>query len=218
MPRLFTLFYFLLPLPFLAVCLVMIALDDILGNVDPETLDRQMFVRVMQLRDFRHFSPELIERFTLRAEQEFGRHSPNPPVFELPGWEKRIHVRKQTQRSEQPSYMERNMGLMAKMRYFQWMHAHDAADRVQKAELMNDVVADMRHWQGVYLDYVRFLGLPEPTPAELFQDFQRMIEDFKADASPEEIALIDAFTQNLSRILFASEVQGVIRNFLPGLW
>ena len=210
--------YFLLPLPFLAVCFVMIALDGILGNVEPEKLDRQTFVRVMQLRDFRQFSPELIERFTLRAEQEFGRHSPNPPVFQLPGWEKRIHIRKQTQRSEQPSFMERNMGLMARVRYFRWMHEYTAAERVRKAELMGDVVEEMRHWQEVYLDYIRFLGLPEPTHAELFQDFQRMIEDFKTDASPEEITLIDAFTQDLSRILFASEVQRSIRNLLPGFW
>jgi len=211
------LFYFLLPLPFLAVCFVMIALDGILGQVDPEKLDRQTFVRVMQLRDFRQFSPELTERFTLRAEQEFGRHSPNPPVFELPDWEKRIHIRKQTQRSDQPSFMERNMGLMARVRYFQWMYEHDAADRVRKAELMNDVVADMRHWQEVYLDYVRFLGLPEPTLAELAQDFQRMIEDFKVDASPEEVELIDSFAGELNLAFAASEVLNRLPN-LPRFW
>jgi len=193
----------------------MIALDGIFGRIDPENLDRQTFVRVMQLRDFRQFSPEWVERFTHQAEQEFGRHSPNPPVFQLSLWEKRIHIHFQQHRSEQPSYLERNMTLMARGRYFQWMHEYDSASRDRKAELMNDVVEEMRHWQEVYLDYVRFLGLPEPTPAELFQDFQRMIEDFRVDASPDEIALIDSFTQDLSRILFASEVQRSIRNLLP---
>ena len=210
------LLYFSLPLPFLAVCVVMIALDGILGSINPEKIDRQTLVRVMQMRDFRQFSPELIEHLTLRAEQEFGRHSPNRPVFELPPWEKRLHVHFQQNRSEHPSYMENNMTLMARVRYFQWMYEYDSATRIRKAELMNDVVADMRYWQEVYLDYVRYLGLPEPTLAELAQDFQRMIEHFRVDALPEEIVKIDSFARDMNRALFASEAQRSIMNiFAP---
>jgi len=209
----FRLLYFLLPLPFLAVCFVMIALNGILGNINPEKLDRQTFVRVIQIRDFHQFSPDLIERLTLRAEQEFGRHSPNRPVFELPSWEKRLHIHFQQHRSEQPSFMENNMTLMARVRYFQWMYEYNSATRAQKAELMNDVVADMRYWQEIYLDYIRFLGLPEPTPTELYQDFLRMINNFKENASPEEITLIDSFARDMSQVLFASEVQRSIKNF-----
>ena len=208
----FRLLYFLLPLPFLVVCFVMIVLDGILGNIDPETLDRQTLVRVMQMRDFRLLSPDMIERLAFRAEQEFGRHSPNRPVFELSSWEKRLHVHFQQNRSTQPSFMEHNMTLMARIRYFQWMYEYDSASRVRKAELMNDVVADMRYWQEIYLDYVRFLGLPEPTLAELAQDFQRMIEAFKVDASPEEIAKIDSFARDMNQALFASEAQRSIMN------
>ena len=216
----FRLLYFSLPLPFLAVCFVMIALNSILGNIDPEKTDRQTLVRVMQMRDFHQFSPELIERLADRAEQEFGRRSPNKPVFELRPLEKKIHIYFQTHLSEQQSYLERNLTLMAKVRYFQWMYEYDSAARDRKAALMNGVVEEMRYWQEVYLDYVRFLGLPEPTLAELYQDFQRMIESFKTDASPDEMILIDSFAKDMSRALFASEVQKLvpqpIMNFLPG--
>ena len=212
----FRLLYFSLPLPFLAVCVVMIALDGIFGNINPEKTDRQSLVRVMQMRDFRQFSPELAERLTRRAEQEFGRHSPNRPVFELSALEKRIHVYFQSHRSERQSCVETNLTLMAKTRYFQWMYEYNSASRTRKVELMNEVVADMRYWQEIYLDYVRFLGLPGPTPAELYQDFLRMIDAFKVDASPEKIALIDSFTRDVSRAVFASEVQKSIINLLPG--
>jgi len=210
----YRLLFFLIPLPFIAVSLVMIALNGILGNVDPEKADRQTLVRVMQLRDFRGFSPDLIKRLTDRGEQEFGRHSPNKPVFGVPFWEKWIHVYFQTHRSSRQSTLERNLTLMARARYFQWMVEYQSATLNRKSALMNEVVEDMRYWQGVYLDYVRFLGQPEPTLAELYQDFQRMIEAFKVGASPEEITLIDSFAQSMSRALFAAEVQKSLFNLL----
>ena len=201
---------------FLAVCIVMIAMNGIWGNIEPEKTDRQTLVRIMQIRDFRQFSPDLIERLTLQAEQEFGRRSPNRPVFELPSWKKRIHVYFHTNRSEQTAYLERNLTKMARIRYFQWMYEYDSATPLQKAALMNDAVEDVRYWQEIYFEYVRFLGQPEPTPAELYQDFLRMIEDFKTDASPEETALIDSFTRDISRVLFAGEVQRSLMNlFTP---
>ena len=211
--KLFRWCFFLIPLPFLAVCFVMIALNGILGNINPEKTDRQTLVRVMQLRDFRQFSPDLVERLTLRAEQEFGRHSPNKPLFELPGLEKKIHVYFQTHRSSQQSALENNLALMAKLRYFQWMHEYQSAPSAgEKAVLMKEVVEDMRYWQEVYLEYIRSLGQPEPTLAELYDDFQRMIEQFKVGASPEEEKLIDFFAKEMSRALFATEVQKSIFN------
>ena len=185
----------------------MIALDGIFGNVEAERIDRQTLVRVIQLRDFRQFSPDLVERLTHRAEQEFGRRSPNKPVFELPLWEKRIHTYFQTHRSSQRPRSETNLSVMARVRFVQWMNEYQSAPSGRKAALMNEVVEDMRYWQAVYLDYMRSLEQPEPTPAELYQDFLRMIEEFKVEASAEEIALIDSFAQSVSRTLFASEVK-----------
>ena len=210
----YRLLHFLLPLPFLTVGCVMIALEGVFGNVNPETMDRTTLVRVMQLRDFRQFSPDLLERLTHRAEQEFGRHSPNKPVFELRPLEKNIQIYFQTHRSSRQSYMENNLTLMAKTRYFQWMYENQSAALARKTVLMNDVVADMRYWKEVYFDYLRSLEQPEPTQAELIQDFQRMIEDFKKEAPPEERVLIDSFAQEISQALFAAEVRKRIIDWL----
>ena len=209
--------HFLLPFPFFAVCVVMIALSGIFGNVKPETMDRQTLIRVMQLRDFRRFSSDVVERLTDRAEQEFGRHSSNKPVFEFSPSEKKVHSHFQTHRSSQRSLFEYNLSLMTKTRYFQRMREYQSVSVREKAALMNDVVADMRYWQGVYFDYLWSLELPEPTLAELHEDFQRMLEGFKEGASPEDIVLIDSFAQDMNRAILATEVQKTILDSLPPL-
>ena len=214
MYRLYRWLRFLLLLLIVMLCCAVVASHGIFWNVQPETMDRQTLVRVIQLRDFRRFSPDFVERLTNRAEQEFGRHSPNKPTFELSSWEKRIHVYFQAHRSSQQSYTEANLTAMARLRYFEWMNEYHTAAPLRKAELMLDVVADMRYWQELYFDYLRFLGQPEPTLAELLDDFQRMIEDFKVGASPEEIVLIDSFAQDMNRALFAAEVHKTLWDFL----
>jgi len=191
----------------------MIALNGIFGSIEPETIDRQTLVRVIQLRDFRQFSPDLLERITDRAEKEFGRHSPNKPSIEMHPVEKRIHVYFQTNRATRQSYFENNLTQMARVRYFRWMHEHQSATPAQRAALMNEVVEDMRYWQELYFDYLRYLGQPVPTLPELMQDFQRMIEEFKVGASPEEVELIDSFAQTMSRALFFAEVQNTFFRF-----
>lgn len=210
----YRLLFFLLPLPFFAVCIAMIAAKGIFGVIDPENIDRQTFVRIVQLRDFRRFPPDLTESLTHWAEQEFGRRSPRRPQFELPVWEKKISAYFRAHRSERQSRTETNLTAMAKIRFFQWIHEYQVSTLAQKASLMNDVVADMRYWQEVYLDYLRCLNFPEPTLAELYQEFVRMIENFKVDASPEEVVCIDSFTRDMNKALFASEVQRSIKNFL----
>ena len=190
--------------------LVLFVWSSVFGSFDPEKLDRKTLIRVIQLRDFRQFSPDLIERLTDRAEQEFGRHSPNKPVFVFPHWEKKIHIYFQARRSNQQSYMETNLTAMARVRYFQWMQEYQSAAPDRKVALMNEVVEDMRYWQTLYLDYMRCLEQPEPTLAELHQDFVRMIESFKVGASPEEIVQVDSFSRDMSRALFVAEVQKTI--------
>ena len=202
----YRLFHLLIPAPFLAVCFVMLALNSILGNAKPETIDRQTLTRVIQLRDFRLFSPDLLERLTHRCEQEFGRHSPNRPIFELPNWEKKIHTYYQSNRTSRQSYLENNLTLMAKTRYFQWMYESQSATPDQKAVLMKEVLADMIYWEGVYFDYLRFLDQPLPTQVELIQDFQRMIKSFKEGASPEEAALVDSFAKDISRAMILRRI------------
>jgi len=189
---------------------VLFVWSGVFGNVDPEKLDRKTLIRVIQFRNFHRFSPDLVERLTNRAEQEFGRHSPNKPVFEFPHWEKKIHIYFYTHRSNRQSSMETNLTAMARVRYFQWMQEYQSSAPDSKAALMNEVVEDMRYWQTLYLDYMRCLEQPEPTLAELHQDFVRMIESFKVGASPEEIVQIDSFSRDMSRALFVAEVQKTI--------
>ena len=205
---------FSLPIPFLAVCLVMIVLDGIFGDIDPEKMDRATLIRVIQLRDFRRLSPGLLDRLTDRAEKEFGRHSQKRPTFEFSSWEKNMHIYFQARRSSQLSYLENNLMLMAKIRYFQWMNEYQSVPLSRKAALMNDVVEDMRYWQGIYFDYLHSLELPEPSPIALYQDFQQMIEDFKVGASPEEAKQIDFFADHLRSALFAAEAQKMFQNWL----
>ena len=204
----------LLSVLFLATGLVLFAWSGVFGDIDPENLDRQTLIRVIQLRDFHRFSPDLVERLTDRAEQEFGRQSPNKPVFEFPHWEKKIHLYFYARRSNRHSRMEANLTAMARVRYFHWMREYQSATEKpdRQAALMNEVVADMRYWQTIYSDYMHALEQPEPTLIELHQDFVRMIESFKVAASPEEIAQIDSFAQDLSRALFVAEAQKTILN------
>ena len=216
---LYRLLILLLLVLLVAICAALFSMRGIFGNLEPETMNRQTLIRVIQLRDFRQFSPDLLERLTNRAEQEFGRHSPNRPIFEFSPLEKRIHLYFGSNRSERQSYLEGNLTLMARVRYFQWMHEHQSATLVQRAALMNEVVEDMHYWRELYTDYLRFLEQPEPTLSELQDNFQQMIEDFKEGASPEEVRLIDSFAQSLNRALFASELQRTILDWIPPvLW
>ena len=215
MRRLLLLFVVLL---LLTVCFGTVASKGIFWNVEPETISRQTLVRVIQLRDFSHFSPEFVERLTDRAEQEFGRLSPNRPVFELPQWEKQIHIYFQTNKPATPSNLENNLNLMARIRYFQWMHEYESGELHQRAALMQSVVEDMRYWRDIYFEYLRFLGQPEPTLAELQEEFLKMIESFKIGASANEVALIDSFTQEMTRAMFAAEVQKTLIDWLPMPW
>ena len=199
----------------------MLALNSIFGDIDPETIDRQTLVRVIEFRDFRRFPTDLIERLTDRVEQEFGRHAPQQPVFDLPPWEKKIHLYFQTHRSEQLSRFEINLTLMAKIRYLHWMKEYQDAPLAQKRALMSDVREDMRYWQAVYLDYVRYLEQPEPTELELLLESQRMIENFKVDASPENAKLIDSFAQSIVQSVIAAEASkkaAAVGEFIRGLF
>ena len=208
----------LLALLFLMLCFGIVASKGIFWNVEPETINRQSLVRVIQLRNFDRFSPDFIERLTSRAEQEFGRHAPNRPVFELPQWEKRIHVYFQKNKPTTQSYLEKNLTLMARIRYFQWMIEYQSDSLPQRAMLMGNVIEDVRYWRDVYFEYIRFLGQPEPTLAELQEEFQKMIESFKIDASPEDVELIDSFAQDMTRLMFAAEVQKTVIDWLPLPW
>ncbi|MDR2756866.1 MAG: hypothetical protein LBC20_14300 [Planctomycetaceae bacterium] len=205
--------FFAGPFVVLAVGIAMISMRGIWGSIDPETIDRTNLIRVMKLRDFRTLPPKTVEALTHRAETEFGRQSDNKPVFQFSKTEKKIYAYFQNNRSEQKSFFEINLLLMARTRYFQWMNDYASASPEQQIVLMSEVVDDMKYWESVFMDFLHAAGLPIPSIAELIREFENMIEQFKIGATPEEIAQIDHFKQRMNTAYLAYEVQSATQNF-----
>ncbi len=212
------LFFFGAPFFLLAVGVVAASMNGVFGPFEPETLDRMTLIRLMQLRDFRTFSPELLRRTTNRADAEFGRQSSRPPIFEFTLLEKKIYAYFRGQKSASKSCMETNLMLMARIRYFQWMNDHESLTGDERRAVMNGALDDMEYWQNVYFDFLRAAELPIPSLAELIQEFDEMIEGFKIDATAEEIARIDSFKQSLNRAFVSRGLQGAVQSLstIPG--
>jgi hypothetical protein len=200
------------PLAVLTIGIVMISMHSILGSINPKTIDRATLIRVMKFRDFRKLPPETVTALTLRAETEFGRRSINKPKFEFSETEKIFYVYFQNNRSEQKSFFETNLLLMARTRYFQWMNDYASASPEQQAVLMKEVVDDMKYWESVYMDFLRAAELPIPSIAELIREFENMIEQFKIGAAPEEITRIDYFKQRMNTAIVVGEIQEKAQN------
>jgi hypothetical protein len=204
--------FFACPFVVVAIGIVMISLHSVFGTINPKTIDRATLIRVMKFRDFRMLPPETVTALTLRTETEFGRNSSNKPKFVFSETERKIYVYFQNNRSEQKSFLETNLLLMARTRYFQWMNDYASASPEQQAVLMKEVVDDMKYWQTVYMDFLRAAGLPIPSMAELIREFEKMIEQFKIGATPEEITRIDHFKQQMNTAIVAGEIQGKAQN------
>ncbi|MDR2117502.1 MAG: hypothetical protein LBP87_14090 [Planctomycetaceae bacterium] len=205
--------FFAGPFVVLTVGIVMILMHDIFGSINPETIDRADLIRMMKFRDFRVLPLETVEALTYRAEREFGRKSDNKPVFQFSKTEKKLYAYFQNNRSKRKSFLETNLLLMARIQYFQWMNNYVSLLPEQRIILMKDVVADMKYWQLVYMDYLYAAELPIPSLSELIQEFDNMIEHFKIGATPEEIARIDDFKQRINNAYAAQEIQDAAQNF-----
>jgi hypothetical protein len=204
--------FFAVPFVVLAIGVVMISMHGILGSINPETMGRANLVRVMKFRDFRMLPPKTVTALTLRAETEFGRKSGNKPKFEFSETEKTIYVYFQNNRSEQKSFFETNLLLMARTRYFQWMNEYATISPEQQTVLMKEVVDDMKYWELMYMNFLRAVGLPIPSIAELIREFENMIEQFKIGATPEEVARIDHFKQQMNVAIITNEIQEKAQN------
>jgi hypothetical protein len=205
--------------PFCAfiVVVVMISLHSVLGTIHPKTIDRSTLIRVMQIRDFRILPPKTVAELAERAEAEFGRNSLQKPVFQFSETEKNVYAyfqsnRQKEKQQQHPSYFETNLILMAKSRYFHWMNTYAAAAPEEQSVLMNEIVDDMNYWQTVYLDFLQAANLPVPSLAELIQEFDEMIEQFKVGATEDEIARIDHFKRRMNAAFVASEVHNATKN------
>ncbi|MDR1963402.1 MAG: hypothetical protein LBQ50_06460 [Planctomycetaceae bacterium] len=204
--------FFAGPFVVLAVGVLMISMYGVLGSINPETIDRSDLIRAMKLRDFRMLPPETVKALAKRAEEEFGRKSVNKPEFRFSKTEKKVYAYFQNNRSEQKSFFESNLLLLARVRYFQWMNDYAAASPEQQHVLMKEVVDDMKYWESVFMDFLRAADLPIPSLAELIREFENMIDNFKIGATPEEIARIDNFKQRMNTAFVAREIQGTAQS------
>ncbi len=202
--------------PFLILlCGLATCLNGIFGPLDFDQnlvdTDRATLVRIMQLRDMRHFSQEELRRFIVRVENEFGRQGIKP-TFDYGPLEKKIyaHFVKQRSRKNQqntpqtPATMEQNLMLMIRARYFEAMNDYEGRKFAERMILMRDVVADLKHWEAVYMEFLRAIDVPIPSMMELYRDFEKMIAEFKLGATPEEVARLEMFTRHLSAAMIGS--------------
>jgi hypothetical protein len=209
--------FFAGPFAVLAVGIVMILMRGIFGSINPETMDRTNLIRVMKFRDFRTLPPETVTALTYRAEKEFGRQSGSKPVFQFSKTERKIYAYFKNSRSEQKSFFETNLLIMARIRYFQWMNDYTSAPPERQVLLMKEVIDDMNYWELVFMDFLRAAELPIPSLAELIREFENMIEQFKIGATPEEMTRIDNFKQRMNTAFVAYEIQSAAQNFSGNL-
>jgi hypothetical protein len=200
-----------------SVCAAMFAAKDIFGEIKPETVDRQTFIRIMQFRNFRQCHPALVVRLLQRAEAEFGMHALQKPVFNYPPYEKRMFLYFQEHRSTTNSLLEDNLDVMAQKRFFLWLDEYDSATKSEKKALMKRYVDEVHYWQMVYFQYLEALDQPRPNTMQLLEDFQNMIVRFKIDQTPETIADIDRFAKALHQHLIASRVQDAAEKMMKKL-
>jgi hypothetical protein len=216
------------PLFIALLCAALYFSIPVFGQFQPETVSRITLTRIMQLRDFRTFSAERIERTADRCDAEFGRTSPNPPYFYFSPAEKKIYARFEEQhRIERKkereegnysvrrypdfavSYFESNLFLMTQSIYFRRMKQFDTANAEERHRILTESADDLKYWQQVYFDFVGAAGLPIPPLAELLQEYDNMIEGFKIGATEEEIRRIAAFKKNLNLVMLGKEMQKI---------
>ena len=187
-------------------------MNNVFGSIKPEKLDRPTLIRVMQLRDFRQMTPEQVVALADRAEAEFGRNGAMRPIFDFTPAEKKIYAYFRDERTARKSFFEGNLMLMARTRYFQWMNDYEILSEVDRVELMRNVTAEMKYWETIYMDFLHAAELPIPSMAELIREFEKMIDDFKIGATPEEIVRIDTFKRRMNTAIVAGEVGGAVKN------
>lgn len=202
--------FFGAPILLLFVGILVFSLNPVFGPVDPASVDRPTLIRIMQLRDFRTFSPDAMAAWTDRADAEFGRRGAQRPIFDFSDAEKKIYAFFRENPSNRKSFFETNLMLMARTRYFQWMSAYPALSPDEQGALMREVVDDMKYWETVYMDFLRAADLPIPSIAELIREFEEMIEGFKVGATPEEIVRIDTFKRQINAAIVVREAQGAV--------
>ncbi|MDR2761767.1 MAG: hypothetical protein LBB88_04115 [Planctomycetaceae bacterium] len=197
----------------------------IFGTNNPETIDRVTLIRQIQLRDFRQLSPKMLDRITNRVELEFGIDSKEKPKFEFSPTVKRIILLFQNHDptklpppSEQLSRCERNLQIIAKVRFFQWMEMVESTKtnetRKSKAErdaVMEKIIAELKYWDSVYRQFLEAINLPQPTIQEALEQMENLVNEFKRNESPEQIERIENFKCELIARCTQQEIKKAVK-------
>ena len=198
-------FFFGAPVFLFGVVCAVVATYPLFGPIDPENVDRGQLIRLMQFRDFRNFSPQLVAKLSERCDVEFGRRGGKMPEFQFSATEKKMFAYYGGKRKSADTRFETNLNLLARAKYFDWMDQFDAMLPNERPALMNEIIDDMKWWETLYMNFLRAAELPIPSLTELTQDFIDMTESFKIGVAVAEVERIDRFTEEIID-RFAKEV------------
>jgi hypothetical protein len=203
----------------LAVCIFSIWVSVIFGTNDPELVDRVVLIRQIQFRDFRQLAPAMLVRFTDRVEFEFGLCAKQRLRFKFSPFERYIILRYQNPNpaqlpmpTEQLSRCERNLQIIAKVRYLQWMTAVKNAAESERDAIMERIVLELKYWDVVYREFLTAVGLPQPTLQEALLQMEHLINEFKKNESIEHVVEIEKFKQQIIRTFTQYEIKKNLEN------
>jgi hypothetical protein len=199
------------------VCTFSVWVCIIFGTNDPELVSRAVLIRQIQFRDFQQFSPEMLVRMTNRVELEFGLDSEERIRFEFSPIEKRIILSCQNQSLKLPplpmdriSQCERNLRIIAKARYNQWIKAEANANTKEREKIMKRILLELDYWDGVYREFLTAIGLPQPTIQETLIQTDYLVNEFKEGESTEQIAQIENFKRKIIGAFAQHEIKKTI--------
>ncbi|MDR2644208.1 MAG: hypothetical protein LBC74_15610 [Planctomycetaceae bacterium] len=191
----------------------------IFGTNNPELADRVVLIRQIHFRDFCQLTPEMLVRFTERVEFEFGMDASEKLRFEFSPIVKRVILYYQNQNpvqspvpTEQLSRCERNLQIIAKVRYFQWMAAEANVTGAERGIFLERIVLELKYWDAVYCEFLTAIGLPQPTKQEALMQIEHLINEFKKGESEEQIARIENFKQIIIAAFTQYEIKKTIEN------
>ncbi|MDR1291669.1 MAG: hypothetical protein LBK06_10760 [Planctomycetaceae bacterium] len=191
----------------------------IFGTNNPESVARDVLIRQIQLRDFQQYTPEMLVRITNRVELEFGVDAGERPKFEFSPVEKWVVLACQSQAPnlpplpiEQVSQCERNLRIIAKVRYNQWITAEANATTSEREKIMERIVIELKYWDVVYREFLTAAGLPQPTIQETLMQTEYLVNEFKEGESAEQIERIENFKRNIIRTFAQHEIKRTLKD------
>ena len=190
-------FFFAPPVLVILIFCVAVGLRPLFGPIDPKNVDRACLVQLMKFRNFRTLPPQVVAELAERSDTEFGRRSGKMPEFQFSTTEKKIYAHFGGGRQSNTTRFETNLNLMARVKYFNWMERFESLPRRQQPALLNEIIDDMKWWENLYMSFLQAAELPIPTPIELMQQFDDMIESFKVGADDVDIERIDRFKKRM---------------------